>query len=128
MTRRRSIAFLAACFAVRADVNILRGRLTNNRRIAGTSVQGDESVEAVLSDERVIGMEIEVEGEAKAGHFQANPIHTKPIHTYANGKRLIVSYWCDVCYIRFYKPGTCWCCQKESVLDLKDPNTPERVP
>jgi hypothetical protein len=113
---------------MRAESGILRGRLTNGRRIEGKTVHGDESVEAVLNDQRVIGMEIEVEGEAKNGAFQANPIHTKPIHTYANGKRLIVSYWCDVCYIRFYKPGACWCCQKESVLDLKDPNTPERVP
>lgn len=108
--------------------SVLRGRLMKDRKINGTAVRGDESVEAVLSDERVIGMDIEVEGEAQSGAFAANPIHTKPVRTYANGKRLIVSYWCEVCYIRFYKPGTCWCCQKESVLDLKDPNTPERVP
>jgi hypothetical protein len=129
VTRRRSLTYVAACFAVRAEgTKVLRGRLAKDRKINGISVRGDESVEAVLADERVLGMDIEVEGESSNGAFQANPIHTKPVHTYANGKRLIVSYWCDVCYIRFYKPGTCWCCQKESVLDPKDPNTPERVP
>lgn len=129
MTRRRSLAYVAACFALRAEATkVLRGRLAKDRKINGITVRGDESVEAVLADERVVGMDIEVEGESANGVFQANPIHTKPVHTYANGKRLIVSYWCDVCYIRFYKPGTCWCCQKESVLDPKDPNTPERVP
>lgn len=129
VTRRRSFALLAAGFALRAEgKKILRGRLAEGRKINGVLVQGDESVEAVLADPRVIGMDLEIEGQPLADAFRANPIHTKPVHTYANGKRLIVSYWCEVCYIRFYKPGTCWCCQKESILDPKDPNTPERVP
>lgn len=129
VTSRRSLAYLTACIVMRASgASAIRGRLAKERKINDIIVQGDDSVEAVLADERVIGMDIEVEGQSKDGAFAANPIHTKPVHTYVKGKRLIVSYWCEVCYIRFYKPGTCWCCQKESILDPKDPNTPERVP
>ncbi len=129
--KRRSL-LLAVAFALRAE-EVLRGRLGKGRRVqqANSSIEvwGDESVSAVLDDERVIGMDIEVEGRRDGqGRFEANPIHTKPVWTRRNGKRLIVAYWCDVCYIRFYKPGTCWCCQKDVLLDLKDPNQPERVP
>jgi hypothetical protein len=129
---KRRTLLLGTAFALRAD-EVLRGKLGKGRRVAtvGSSmeVSGDESVEAVLDDERVIGMEIEVEGSRDgAGKFAANAIHTKPVWTRVNGKRMIVAYWCDVCYIRFYKPGTCWCCQKDVLLDLKDPDTPERVP
>lgn len=74
-------------------------------------------------------MDIEIEGRYTSPQvFSANPIHRKPVWTRQQGKRMIVSYWCEICYIRFYVPGTCWCCQKESVLEPKDPTTPERVP
>lgn len=129
MNRRRFVLFCGALQAWCAEApRLLRGRLAEGRKVGGVRVSGDDSVEAVLADERVIGMELEIEGEMKDGVFRANPIHAKPIYTRAGGKRLIVSYWCEICYIRFYKPGTCWCCQKESLLDPKDPSTPERVP
>ena len=137
MTRRLWILALATGatgFSLWSQVEArLRGRLRAGRKVESggkqVEVTGDESVLAVLADDRVFGMDLEIEGHpGPDGRFVANPIHTKPIHTYQGEKRLIVSYWCEVCYIRFYKPGTCWCCQKESLLDPKDPNTPERVP
>jgi hypothetical protein len=36
------------------------------------------------------------------------------------GKRLFVTYWCDVCSIRTYTPGLCLCCRKETDLDLRE--------
>jgi hypothetical protein len=34
----------------------------------------------------------------------------------------VITYWCDVCSIRTYTPGKCWCCQQETTLDLRDPD------
>jgi hypothetical protein len=37
----------------------------------------------------------------------------------------LVSYWCDICTIRSYTPGPCVCCQKDTTLDLIDPDHEE---
>ena len=39
-----------------------------------------------------------------------------------DGHVKVITYWCDVCSIRTYTPGPCWCCQKETLLDLRDPD------
>jgi hypothetical protein len=40
----------------------------------------------------------------------------------------MVTYWCQVSYIRTYAPGECWCCQDDTALDLKDPNSKDPTP
>ncbi|GAB4365045.1 MAG: hypothetical protein OHK0021_08780 [Bryobacter sp.] len=131
--RRIFLFATASSLALGQGESVIKGRLQKGRQLRtadGTvTLEADESIGALLDDERVIGMELEIEGQSKtANQFAVNPVHRKPVYTYADGRRLLVSYWCDVCYIRFYRPGTCWCCQKEVLLDPKDPTTPERVP
>jgi len=62
----------------------------------------------------------EIKTLAQVGHFEVDPIHTRAMFVHKDGKRLTISYWCEVCYIRTYTPGTCVCCQKYTDLDLKD--------
>jgi len=84
-------------------------------------VEGDGSTEHVLHDKRLTGVELEVKGHFKApDHFTADPFHTRALHVLKDGKRLAVTYWCDVCSIRTYEPGPCWCCQRETALDLRE--------
>jgi hypothetical protein len=90
---------------------------------------GDAPTEGVLHDKRLLGSDMELLGHfAAPDHFAVDPIHTRSIFVHKDGKRLMVTYWCDVCAIRFYTPGVCWCCQEETQLDLRerdDPNDPE---
>lgn len=89
-----------------------------------TILTGDGDTLGVLKDPRLAGADLEVRGQASgSGQFSIDPIHTRALFTYKNGKRLLVTYWCDVCYIRTYTPGTCWCCQDDTALDLVDPGT-----
>jgi hypothetical protein len=84
---------------------------------------GDSATEGVLNDQRLLGMDMELLGHFESpDRFAVNPIHTRSIFVYKNGKRLVVTYWCDVCALRFYTPGKCWCCQQETELDLRDPD------
>lgn len=83
-------------------------------------LEGDESTEHVLHDKRLAGLELEVRGHfSAADHFQVDPFHTHAIHVMKDGKRFLVTYWCDVCSIRQYEPGPCWCCQRETALSLR---------
>jgi hypothetical protein len=112
----------------------LRGKLMQGRKLQLTSgevlrLEGDAAIQLVLDDERLWGSDFEIEGTPKAGGaFAIDPIHLKPAFVFEKGERLGVSYWCDICYIRTYSPGKCWCCQEETRLDPKDPNTPDRKP
>jgi hypothetical protein len=133
--RRRDVLLLlalpAACFAEAigatagsAVAPTIRGKLTerdgkpaieltDHRLIA---VDGDESTRGVLKDTRLAGADLQA-----VGHFASpDPIYTKALHVYKNGKRFSVSYWCATCSIRTYTPGTCVCCQAETDLDLQD--------
>lgn len=86
------------------------------------TLAGDGSTEHVLHDKRLAGMEIEAKGHfAAPDRFQVDPFHTHALATFKNGKRLMITYWCDVCSIRSYEPGPCWCCQRETSLDLREP-------
>lgn len=106
----------------------LRGKLAPGPKATiqppGTTpvtVTGDEATGKVLKDERLAGEEFEAVGRwIDKTHFEVNPIHTRSLFVHKNGKRLMVTYWCDVCYIRTYSPGICWCCQKDTDLDLRE--------
>ena len=83
-------------------------------------LEGDASTTHVLGDKRLVGMEMEAKGHfAAADHFQVDPFYTHALHVIKDGKRFLVTYWCDVCSIRQYEPGPCWCCQRETALSLK---------
>jgi len=87
-------------------------------------VEGDEPTELVLHDARLEGADFEVAGGPKGENgFAIDPIHTRSLFVYRGGKRLVVSYWCDICYIRTWSPGKCWCCQQETRLDPVEPAT-----
>jgi hypothetical protein len=84
------------------------------------ALQGDGPTEHVLQDKRIAAMDIEAKGHfTDATHFQVDPFHTHALHVVKDGKRLLITYWCDVCSIRQYEPGPCWCCQRETALALK---------
>ena len=85
------------------------------------SLTGDEATQGVLADDRLNGTDFEALGHlTDPSHFEVDKIHTRSMFGYKNGKRLMVTYWCDVCYIRTYTPGKCWCCQKYTDLDLRE--------
>jgi hypothetical protein len=87
----------------------------DHRRIV---VAGDDATLRVLNDPRLQDSDFEVLGHfAAPERFEANRIHIPSLFLYRGGKRLQVSYWCDVCYIRTSSPGKCWCCQKPTDLD-----------
>lgn len=83
-------------------------------------LEGDASTVHVLHDKRLAGLDLEAKGHfTAADHFQIDPFHTHALHVVKDGKRLLITYWCDVCSIRQYEPGPCWCCQRETALALK---------
>jgi hypothetical protein len=83
----------------------------------------DETESQVLADQRVNGFDVQVTGHFTAeGHFLIDPAHHHPLLVRQNGHLKLITYWCDVCSIRSYTPGPCACCQKETALDLRDPD------
>lgn len=111
-----------------------RGKLTPNPKPAlnqGSGkliyLQGDADTIGVLKDARLAGADFEVVGQLEGDTVTINPIHTAALFAYKDGKRLRVTYWCDVCAIRTYTPGLCWCCREETVLDLRDPDTVDKT-
>ena len=122
-----SSAGLAVARAAGAS-NGLRGRLRAGATPAiedgsGKAIQltGDDDTKRVLGDSRLDGTDFEVLGHhTDPAHFDVDKIHTRSLFVHQDGKRLMVTYWCDVCYIRTYAPGICWCCQKYTDLDLRE--------
>src|ERR1051326_8941917 len=89
------------------------------------SLKGDDATVAVLNDPRLAGTDFEAVGHFESpGHFMIDPITSRSLFVHKNGKRLMVTYWCDVCYIRTYSPGKCVCCQKWTDLDLRESAEP----
>jgi hypothetical protein len=85
-------------------------------------LSGDEPTMKVLNDARLKDLDFEVAGQFRGDTaFEVNPIHLPSLFVYQNGKKMQVSYWCDVCYIRTSSPGKCWCCQKETDLNPIEP-------
>ena len=85
------------------------------------AISGDDPTLAVFLDKRVHGLEFELTGKFQSnGLFSTGPIHTKAMYVLRGEQRLFVTYWCDVCSIRTYSPGVCWCCQEETELDIRE--------
>jgi hypothetical protein len=86
-------------------------------------LSGDDETQKVLHDPRIDGLTLEAIGHFTApGRFTVEPIYEKNMFVLKDGKRLRITYWCDICSIRTYAPGNCVCCQKWTDLDLRDPN------
>jgi hypothetical protein len=92
------------------------------------TLTGDDPTKLVLNDKRLNGMDVEVVGVRQGDGFSINPIHLRGVWVYRGGERLMVTYWCDICYIRTYSPGECWCCQEDTRFDPKDPNSKDPTP
>ena len=89
------------------------------------TLDGDAVTRKVLGDDRLNGFEIEARGHYTApGRFTIDPSHTHSLLVRQNGRLKLISYWCDICSIRAYTPGPCACCQRETTLDLLDPDKP----
>ena len=111
-------------------VESIRGELTKNA--AGKPVlkmkdgreillEGDHDTEGALNDDRIKGSDLEVLGKAVSPErFHIGPIHKKSMWVHKNGKRFMITYWCDLCSIRNYAPGKCQCCQQETELSLQE--------
>jgi hypothetical protein len=90
----------------------------DHKRIA---MDGDAPTRKVLHDPRVNGFEVEARGHFTApDKFLIDGQHTHALLVREGGKLKMITYWCDVCYIRAYAPGPCVCCQKDTDLDLRD--------
>lgn len=88
-------------------------------------LEGDQPSMGVLNDKRLWGTDFEIIGHfTSPEHFEVDPIHTRAMFVHKDGKRLMITYWCDVCSIRTYTPGTCVCCQKYTDLDLRESDEP----
>lgn len=83
----------------------------------------DNTISQVLTDQRLSGFDVQAKGHFTApDKFQIDPSHTIPFLVRKDGHLKMVTYWCDVCSIRAYTPGPCRCCQRETALDLRDPD------
>jgi hypothetical protein len=88
-------------------------------------LEGDQPTTGVLNDQRLWGSDFEAIGHFNSpDRFEIDGIHTRSMFVHKDGKRLMITYWCDVCYIRTYTPGTCVCCQKYTDLDLRESDEP----
>ncbi len=116
--------FLATAAWAEQATTAIRGRLTPGapaRLHVGqhqVELAGDPSTSAVLADERLKGADFEANGISEGGKFQVLPIHKRNMFVHKGGRKLMISYWCDVCSIRTWAPGKCMCCQDETALDL----------
>jgi hypothetical protein len=87
------------------------------------ALEGDEPTRKVLNDKRLDGVELKARGHFVApGRFAVDPIHTRAMLVRKDGRLKLITYWCEICSIRTYSPGECWCCQRETTLDLRDPD------
>lgn len=111
------------------SIQILRGKLHPGDSPAistaadGTAVRltGDAGTMLVLADQRLKDLDFEVNGEPTGpGALRVGPIHKRSMFVHKGGKRLMITYWCEVCSIRTFTPGVCMCCQDETALDLKE--------
>lgn len=119
-------------WAAAPDPQTVRGRLIQEesrppriRTRSGQVVElaGDAQTVAVLRDDRLGKEDFEAAGHfTDPTHFQVDPIYKRALFVYRGGKRLVVTYWCEICAIRTYAPGECQCCHNETALDPRDPS------
>jgi hypothetical protein len=129
------VSALAAFAAGNQNPDTLRGKLTIHNNAAATvltadhktvTLDGEDDTLKVLSDQRLNGYQIEAKGKfTSATKFTVGPQHDRSLLVRQEGKLKLITYWCDVCSIRYNTPGPCSCCQKELLLDLRDPDAPE---
>lgn len=87
------------------------------------ALDGDEPTSKVLADPRLNGFSIEARGHfTSAGRFLLDPSHLRSLMVRQDGKLKLITYFCGVCNIRAYIPGPCACCQRETALELRDPD------
>ncbi|MDE3164215.1 MAG: hypothetical protein KGN36_00265 [Acidobacteriota bacterium] len=87
------------------------------------TLDGDTPTLKVLHDPRVNGMQAQATGHFTApGKFLVDPQYKRALLVRHDGKLKMITYWCDVCGIRAYTPGPCVCCQKDTDIDLRDPD------
>ncbi|MGA2118002.1 MAG: hypothetical protein ABSH56_25030 [Bryobacteraceae bacterium] len=87
------------------------------------ALDGDEPTNKVLADPRLNGYSIEARGHfTSTGRFLLDPSHLRSLMVRQDGKLKLITYFCGVCNIRAYIPGPCACCQRETVLELRDPD------
>ncbi len=87
-------------------------------------LDGDETALKVLQDKRLDGFQVEARGHfTAADRFRIDPSYTHSLLVRKDGKLKLITYWCDLCSIRAYTPGPCVCCQRETTLDLQDPDS-----
>ena len=122
MLRRPFLASLPFAGLAWAASTSLRGKLRSGPKphLNGVPLTGDEPTMGVLADGRLENADFEVAGRQLGVAFEIDRIHTRSLFVHQQGKRLMVTYWCDVCYIRTYTTGKCWCCQKDTELDLRE--------
>lgn len=126
------LLILTAALGLAADSAAIsvRGRLTHREGKPPAvetadhkliAVDGDKDSRGVLNDKRLAGAEMELRGHFTGpDQFVVDPIHTRGMHVHRDGKKLLITYWCDLCAIRTYTPGICWCCQQETEIDLRE--------
>jgi hypothetical protein len=120
------------CFAEAPKSTTIRGKLTQRPgqppalETAGRqliTLDGDADALKVLNDNRLNGFDLEAKGRfTAADRFQIDENHARALLVHKDGHVKMITYWCDTCSIRSYAPGPCWCCQQETVLDLRDPD------
>ena len=127
-TLRGKVVFLAEALQRRTGVASV---VESQDRILALETQAGELIplledprgRAFRSDERLRKMEVEL----LVRHYTATPVRQIiRVSEIADGSRYEIDYWCDVCSIRSYSPGLCWCCQQETTLDLRDPNQADK--
>ncbi len=125
------LALLSAlALHAQADPTVITGKLLDGGVLETNAQQlihlnGDRQTDAVLHDKRLNGNVFELHGHFEKDAFQVDPRHTGALFVKKDGKRLAITYWCDVCSIRTFAPGLCMCCQQETRVDLRDPATLE---
>jgi len=80
--------------------------LQSNRAAGSWSLLTATSRPRHPHDKRLAGADMEATGHfATSGLFMVDPIHTKALHVYKDGKRRTISYWCDTCSSRTTRRG-----------------------
>jgi len=109
---------------LRQDAALPPAILSKDGRVVELEADGPST--AVLRDSRLKDEDFEAMGRFRApALFVVDPIHERALFVWRGGKRLVVTYWCDVCSIRAWSPGKCQCCQEEMRVDLRDPSLGE---
>ena len=87
------------------------------------ALDGDQPTRKVIHDPRVNGFQVNATGHFTApDKFLIDPQHTHALMVREGGLLKMITYWCDVCFIRAYAPGPCVCCQRETTLELRNPD------